>query len=48
VNLKAARNEKLDTHRHIDTFTWEVGIPSSPVEFSSLCHSHKLSMKEEY
>jgi hypothetical protein len=24
-------------------FTWEVGLPSSPVEFSSLCHSHKLS-----
>jgi hypothetical protein len=23
--------------------TWEVGIPSSPVEFSSLHHSHKLS-----
>jgi hypothetical protein len=22
---------------------WEVGLPSSPVEFSSLCHSHKLS-----
>jgi hypothetical protein len=22
--------------------TWEVGLPSSPVEFSSLCHSHKL------
>jgi hypothetical protein len=24
-------------------FTWEVGLPSSPVEFSSLRHSHKLS-----
>jgi hypothetical protein len=23
--------------------TWEVGLPPSPVEFSSLCHSHKLS-----
>jgi hypothetical protein len=23
--------------------TWEVGFPSSPVEFSSLRHSHKLS-----
>jgi hypothetical protein len=23
--------------------TWEVGLPLSPVEFSSLCHSHKLS-----
>jgi hypothetical protein len=23
--------------------TWEVGLPSSPVEFSSLRHSHKLS-----
>jgi hypothetical protein len=23
-------------------FTWEVGLPPSPVEFSSLCHSHKL------
>jgi hypothetical protein len=23
--------------------TWEVGLPSSPVELSSLCHSHKLS-----
>jgi hypothetical protein len=23
--------------------TWEVGLPSSPVEFSSLLHSHKLS-----
>jgi hypothetical protein len=22
--------------------TWEVGLPPSPVEFSSLCHSHKL------
>jgi hypothetical protein len=22
---------------------WEVGLPPSPVEFSSLCHSHKLS-----
>jgi hypothetical protein len=24
-------------------FMWEVGLPSSPVEFLSLCHSHKLS-----
>jgi hypothetical protein len=24
-------------------FTWEVGLPPSPVEFSSLCHSHKFS-----
>jgi hypothetical protein len=24
-------------------FTREVGLPPSPVEFSSLCHSHKLS-----
>jgi hypothetical protein len=24
-------------------FTWEVGLPSSPVKFSSLCHSHQLS-----
>jgi hypothetical protein len=24
-------------------FAWEVGLPSSPVEFSSLRHSHKLS-----
>jgi hypothetical protein len=24
-------------------FTREVGLPTSPVEFSSLCHSHKLS-----
>jgi hypothetical protein len=24
-------------------FTWEVGLPPSPVEFSSLRHSHKLS-----
>jgi hypothetical protein len=24
-------------------FTWEVGLPPSPVEFFSLCHSHKLS-----
>jgi hypothetical protein len=23
--------------------TWEVGLPPSPVEFSSLCHSHSLS-----
>jgi hypothetical protein len=23
--------------------TWEVGLPLSPVEFSSFCHSHKLS-----
>jgi hypothetical protein len=23
--------------------TWEVGLPPSPVGFSSLCHSHKLS-----
>jgi hypothetical protein len=23
--------------------TWEVGLPPSPVEFSSLCHSHKFS-----
>jgi hypothetical protein len=23
--------------------TWEVGLPLSPVEFSSLCHSHQLS-----
>jgi hypothetical protein len=23
--------------------TWEVGLHSSPVEFSSLCHSHKIS-----
>jgi hypothetical protein len=23
--------------------TWEVGLPPSPGEFSSLCHSHKLS-----
>jgi hypothetical protein len=23
--------------------TWEGGLPPSPVEFSSLCHSHKLS-----
>jgi hypothetical protein len=23
--------------------TWEVGVPPSPVEFTSLCHSHKLS-----
>jgi hypothetical protein len=23
--------------------TWEVGLPLSPVEFFSLCHSHKLS-----
>jgi hypothetical protein len=23
--------------------TWEVGLPPSPVEFSSLCHSHRLS-----
>jgi hypothetical protein len=23
--------------------TWEVSLPLSPVEFSSLCHSHKLS-----
>jgi hypothetical protein len=23
-------------------FMWEVGIPPSPVKFSSLCHSHKL------
>jgi hypothetical protein len=23
--------------------TWEVGLPPSPVVFSSLCHSHKLS-----
>jgi hypothetical protein len=23
--------------------TWEVGLPPSPVEFFSLCHSHKLS-----
>jgi hypothetical protein len=23
-------------------FMWEVGLPSSPVEFSSLCHSDKL------
>jgi hypothetical protein len=23
--------------------TWKVGLPPSPVEFSSLCHSHKLS-----
>jgi hypothetical protein len=23
--------------------TWEVGLPPSPVEFSSLCYSHKLS-----
>jgi hypothetical protein len=22
---------------------WEMGLPRSPVEFSSLCHSHKLS-----
>jgi hypothetical protein len=22
---------------------WEVGLPLSPLEFSSLCHSHKLS-----
>jgi hypothetical protein len=22
---------------------WEVGVPPSPVEFSFLCHSHKLS-----
>jgi hypothetical protein len=25
------------------TVHWEVGLPSSPVEFSSLHHSHKLS-----
>jgi hypothetical protein len=24
-------------------FTWEVGLPPSPVEFSSLCHFYKLS-----
>jgi hypothetical protein len=24
-------------------FTWDVGLPTSPVEFSSLHHSHKLS-----
>jgi hypothetical protein len=24
--------------------TWKVGLPPSPVEFSSLCHSHKLSL----
>jgi hypothetical protein len=23
--------------------TWEVGLPLSPVEFSSLCHSHRFS-----
>jgi hypothetical protein len=24
-------------------FTWEVGLPHSPVEFSSHCHFYKLS-----
>jgi hypothetical protein len=32
----------LDLHVYLQ-LTWEVGLVPSPVEFSSLCHSHKLS-----
>jgi hypothetical protein len=38
------RGAAAPASRHVCLqFTWEVGLPSSPVEFSSLRHSHKLS-----